>query len=76
MLENYTNPDKQGRLDLLHQQSHMINYRKQQIYHSGGMRVLILARNKLGDKFANSLQKTLNYDKYMKVIDVAGNKIS
>ena len=41
-----------------------------------GLREIILTRNKLGDKFAKSLQQALAYDKYMKSIDVAGNKIT
>ena len=41
-----------------------------------GLRSIILSRNKLGDKFAFSLQQALSYDKYLKEIDVAGNKIS
>lgn len=40
-----------------------------------GLRRLILTRNKLGDNFAKSLQKALCYDKYIKSIDVAGNRI-
>ena len=35
----------------------------------------MLTRNKLGDGFAKSLQQALCYDKYLKVIDVAGNRI-
>ena len=36
---------------------------------------MILTRNKLTDKFAMRLQCALTYDKYIKVIDLAGNKI-
>jgi len=32
-------------------------------------------RNKLGDAFGKDLQKTLTYDKYLKVINIAGNQI-
>lgn len=35
-----------------------------------------MARNKLTDDFAYAITKTLGYDKYMKIIDVSGNKIS
>ena len=41
-----------------------------------GLRELILRRNKLGDKFATSLQQALSYDKYLKAIDISGNRIS
>lgn len=34
-----------------------------------------MSRNKLGDTFAKSLQGALSYDKYVKSIDVAGNRI-
>ena len=40
-----------------------------------GLRELILRRNKLGDKFANSLQQALTYDKYLKAVDISGNRI-
>ena len=40
-----------------------------------GLREIILARNKLGDTFATSLQRALCSDKYLKSIDVSGNKI-
>ena len=36
---------------------------------------MVLRRNKLGDKFATSLQQALCYDKYIKAIDISGNKI-
>jgi hypothetical protein len=35
-----------------------------------------LRRNKLGDNFANGLQKTLAYDKFLKVVDVCANRFS
>jgi len=44
--------------------------------HSAGLRELILTRNKFGDGFAKGLQKILVYDKYLKVIDLAANRIS
>lgn len=39
------------------------------------MRQIILTRNKLGDTFAKSLQQALCYDKYIKSLDVSGNRI-
>ena len=42
---------------------------------SSGLRQIILTRNKLGDAFAKGLQQALCYDKYIKSIDVAGNRI-
>ena len=44
--------------------------------HFSGLRELILTRNKFGDEFAIGLQKILVYDKYLKVIDLAANRIS
>ena len=41
-----------------------------------GLREIVLRRNKLSDQFAKLLQKALTYDKYIKVINVAGNEIS
>lgn len=40
-----------------------------------GLREIILMRNKLGDRFAKMLQKALLYDKFLKVINLAGNEI-
>lgn len=40
-----------------------------------GIRQVILRRNKLTDTFAQSLQKCLYSDKFIKTIDLAGNKI-
>jgi hypothetical protein len=44
--------------------------------HFAGLRELILTRNKFGDGFAKGLTKFLIYDKYIKVIDLAANRIS
>ena len=46
------------------------------ILNQSGLRELILARNKLTDEFAKRLQQALCYDKYIKLIDLAGNNIS
>jgi len=45
------------------------------LLNQNGLRQLILSRNKLGDVFAKSLQQALCYDKYIKSIDVSGNRI-
>jgi Ran GTPase-activating protein (RanGAP) involved in mRNA processing and transport len=44
--------------------------------HYSGLRELILTRNKFGDGFAKGLTKFLIYDKYIKVIDLAANRIT
>ena len=44
--------------------------------YAAGLRELVLMRNRLGDGFAKDLQKALCLDKYLKVINVAGNHIS
>lgn len=41
-----------------------------------GLREIILQRNHLGDSFAKGLVQALSYDKYVKVINLAGNSIS
>lgn len=61
---------------ILEQQAHLVNFKMQRIRHMVGIREVVLKRNKLGDKFAFALQKALTYDRYMKVINVAGNLIS
>jgi Ran GTPase-activating protein (RanGAP) involved in mRNA processing and transport len=61
---------------VLDQQAHFINFKRQQIENKAGIRQIILRRNRLGDDFAQMLQKTLYSDKYIKVMDLAGNKIS
>ena len=53
-----------------------MNHKRQRILNQSGLREIILTRNKLGDKFAKSLQQALCYDKYLKSIDVSGNRIS
>jgi hypothetical protein len=41
-----------------------------------GIRQLILKRNKFKNDFAQQLQKALFSDKYIKAIDLSGNKIT
>ena len=53
-----------------------MNHRKSSILNSSGLRELILRRNKLGDSFAKSLTQALASDKFMKSIDISGNKVS
>jgi hypothetical protein len=76
MLENLDNFAFQSPAAILEQQAHLINFRKQRITHMNGLREIVLQRNKLGDKFARMLEKTLQYDRYLKVVNVAGNEIS
>lgn len=61
---------------ILEQQAHLVNFKNQRIKHMVGIREIILKRNKLGDKFALALQKAITYDRYIKVINIAGNQIS
>lgn len=44
--------------------------------YKAGIRSIVLRRNKLSDKFALALQRCLMVDKYIRCIDVAGNKIT
>lgn len=52
-----------------------MNFKRHKILNESGIRRIILRRNKLNEKFALSLQKTLAQDKYLKMIDLAGNKL-
>lgn len=61
---------------VMDQQAHLVNFKTNQIINKNGIRQLILCRNQLGDDFAISLQKTLYSDKYIKKIDVSGNRIN
>jgi Ran GTPase-activating protein (RanGAP) involved in mRNA processing and transport len=53
-----------------------LNFNRERMKHTAGFRELILTRNKFGDGFARGLMKILINDKYLKVIDLAGNRIS
>ena len=44
--------------------------------YEAGLRELILMRNRLGDGFAKNLQHAISIDKYLKVINISGNRIS
>ena len=65
----------QTRLSVLENQAHILNFKRHKILNESGIRRIILRRNKLNEKFALSLQKTLAQDKYLKMIDLAGNKL-
>ena len=75
LLENLNNSELQTQHAILDQQAHLINFKRQRIIHYSGLREIILMRNQLGDVFGKDLKNTLMYDKYLKVINVAGNKI-
>ena len=60
---------------VLEYQAHAFNFRKSNILNNSGIRNLILKRNKLGNRFAELLAKTLANDKFIKKIDVSGNQI-
>jgi hypothetical protein len=73
------NLDKQGlnsQKAIIDQQAHLINYKKHTIKNTSGLRKLILTRNKFTTDFAIQLQQSLESDKYLKFIDLAGNQIS
>jgi hypothetical protein len=76
MLDNLDNRNMQTPAAILEQQAHLVNFKKQRISHFVGLREIILMRNRLGDRFARSLQNALSYDKYLKVINLSGNDIS
>lgn len=75
MLSNLEDSKLSERPTVLETQAHILNFKRQRIENDAGIRKIILRRNKLSDKFALSLQKTLFSDKYLKVVDLAGNKI-
>jgi len=76
ILANLENAEHQTQDAILDHQAHIVNHKRQRILNQSGLREIILTRNKLGDKFAKSLQQALCYDKYLKSIDVSGNRIS
>jgi len=76
VLKNLTNSDLLNHEAVLDAQQHVLNFNNQRMKHFSGLRELILTRNKFGDEFAKGLQKILVYDKYLKVIDLAANRIS
>ena len=76
VLKNLTNSDLLNHDAVLDAQQHVLNFNNQRMKHFSGLRELILTRNKFGDEFAKGLQKILVYDKYLKVIDLAANRIS
>ena len=53
-----------------------MNYKKLNLLHEEGIRVLLLKRNNLSDEFAIRLQRVLSRDKYIKYIDLSGNNIN
>ena len=53
-----------------------MNYKKLNLLHEEGIRVLLLKRNNLSDEFAIRLQRVLSRDKYIKYIDLSGNSIN
>jgi hypothetical protein len=53
-----------------------VNYKKLNLLHEEGIRVLLLKRNNLSDEFAIRLQRVLSRDKYIKYIDLSGNNIN
>jgi len=56
-------------------QAHLINFKRHLILNKEGIRQIHLRRNQFNDKFALALQKTLYSDKYIRSIDLSGNRI-
>ena len=76
LLENLDNDEINSHDIVLAQQAHVLNYKKQHLLYTAGLRELILMRNRFEDGFAKNLQNALYLDKYLKVINVSGNLIS
>ena len=54
-----------------------MNFQNQRIKYYSGLRIVILKRNKLGDKFGKELVDTvLSRDSYIRSIDLAANRLS
>lgn len=49
------------------------NTKKEQIQYKNGLREVIIKRNKLGDKFAESLIACIKFDSYLKVLEIPMN---
>lgn len=75
MIKNLDNEEMLLPEAVLDNQAHTLNYKRHRILNESGIRCIILTRNKLGDSFAVALQKALSNDKYLKVVDIAGNYI-
>lgn len=78
MLENVSLSSSRNSCSKLHvkeTQAHVLNFRTYKIENENGIRNLILRRNQLKDDFAISLARVLETDKYIKQVDLAGNKI-
>lgn len=75
LLNNIDNSSMHTPQAVLDQQAHLLNFRKQAIINSQGLRQIILKRNLFKNDFAQALQKTLFSDKYIKAIDLSGNRI-
>jgi len=56
-------------------QAHLINFKRHLILNKEGIRSIILRRNQFNDVFALALQKILYSEKYIKNIDLSGNRI-
>ena len=76
LLKNLDNSELHTREAVIEQQAHLINFKKSWIDHSEGIRSIVLKRNKFGDGFAPVLQKFLQSEKYLKAIDLSGNKFT
>lgn len=75
LLKNIDNAEMHTRQAVIEQQAHLINFKRQNLINVQGIRELILKRNKFKNDFAIQLQKTLFSDKYLKAINISGNRI-
>ena len=75
LLEELDTEDTTCRKGLHDYQAYSLNYKKHYLQHELGIRAIILQRNKLGSQFVAGLNNVLMNDKYIKSIDLSGNKI-
>lgn len=75
LLKNLENDEITKHKSVLETQAHLINFRRHQILNKEGIREINLRRNKFKDGFALALQKCLQSDKYIRSMDLSGNRI-
>ena len=62
--------------NILQKQEALLDFKRERISNNKGLRKLILRKNRLANDFAESLQRCLRFDEFVKVIDLSHNKMS
>lgn len=75
MLSNLDNQELLEPDGVLDSQAHTLNYKRYRVVHETGIRSIILKRNSFTDVYAIELAEVLKDEKFLKHIDLSGNKI-